>query len=52
MTDPKPEVHVSQLVDMIESKLKMQIPCFRGRATQWHFHTYTNFTPFPWLKKG
>jgi len=30
----KPEVRVSQLVDMIESKF--QIPCFLGWRTQWH----------------
>jgi len=32
----KPEVHVSQLVDMIESKFQKHLPCFRGWPTQWH----------------
>jgi len=29
----KPEVHVSQLVDMIESKFQRHIPCFLGWPT-------------------
>jgi len=32
----KPEVHVSQLVDMIESKFQRHIPCYWGWPTQWH----------------
>jgi len=30
------EVHVSQLVDMIESKFQRHLPYFRGWPTQWH----------------
>jgi len=32
----KPEVYVSRLVNMIESKFKRHIPCFWGWPTQWH----------------
>ena len=29
---PKPELHISQLVDQIETKFQKQISCFHGRA--------------------
>jgi len=36
MAAVKPEVYVSQLVDMIKSKYQRHILCFRGWPTQWH----------------
>jgi len=36
MAAAKPEMQVSQLVDMAESEFKKHIPCFRGWLTQWH----------------
>jgi len=36
MAAVKQEVHVSQLVDKIESKFQRHLSCFRGWPTQWH----------------
>jgi len=36
MAAAKPEMHVSQLADIIESKFQRHLPCFRGWPTQWH----------------